>query len=78
MGRGAANKPLFCYREPNPIETPSSRGRVFLERNSNQWWLGQDELQSIRDYFLLKDQRGRSSWVYRNSDGAWFKQGEFH
>ena len=51
--------------------------KFFLERNSNQWWLGEDALQSIRDYFILKDQHGRSSWVYRTQHGAWFKQGEF-
>jgi hypothetical protein len=34
-------------------------------------------LQSIRDYFILKDHRGRCSWAYCNQDGAWFKQGEF-
>ncbi len=74
---GAANKPLFYYHSPLPIEVSNRVQRVFLERNSNQWWLGRDALQSIRDYFLLKDHRGRGSWAYRTGDGAWFKQGEF-
>lgn len=73
----ATNKPLFYYQSAQPIENPSPVQRVFLERNANQWWLGEDALQTIRDYFVLKDQRGRSSWVYRTQDGAWFKQGEF-
>jgi hypothetical protein len=73
----ATNKPLFYYPSAQPIENPGRMQRIFLERNANQWWLGEDALQTIRDYFILKDRRGRSSWVYRTQDGAWFKQGEF-
>ena len=74
---GASNKPLFYYQSAQPIENPGRMQKFFLERNANQWWLGEDALQSIRDYFILKDRHGRSSWVYRTQDGAWFKQGEF-
>ena len=73
----AANKPLFCYPEARPIDPPGRLRRIFLERNSNQWWLGEDALQSIRDYFMLEDEHGRASWVFRTRDGAWYKQGEF-
>ncbi len=73
----AANKPLFFYQTAQPIENPSQGEKIFLERNSNQWWLSEDALQSIRDYFILKDHNGRSSWAYRTQDGEWFKQGEF-
>ncbi len=73
----ATNKPLFYYQSAQPIENPSQVQKIFLERNSNQWWLGEDALQSIRDYFILKDRDGRASWVYRTQDGSWFKQGEF-
>lgn len=73
----AVNKPLFYYRHAEPIENPTAVEKIFLERNSNQWWLGEDALQSIRDYYILKDHSGRSSWVYRTQDGEWYKQGEF-
>ncbi len=73
----AANKPLFYYPDVQPIDHPGRLRRIFLERNSNPWWLGEDALQSIRDYFMLEDERGRTSWVYRTRDGAWYKQGEF-
>ncbi len=73
----ATNKPLFYYQAAQPIEPPGPMAKFFLERNSNQWWLGQDALQSIRDYYLLQDHRGRRSWVYRDGDGGWFKQGEY-
>lgn len=73
----ATNKPLFYYQSARPIENPSHVQKIFLERNSNQWWLSQDALQSVRDYFMLKDHNGRSSWVYRTQDGSWFKQGEY-
>ena len=73
----AANKPLFFYQPARQIDNPGKLQKIFLERNSNQWWLGEDALQSIRDYFILKDRNGRSSWAYRTQDGEWFKHGEF-
>ncbi|MCG6888478.1 MAG: hypothetical protein LJE92_02720 [Gammaproteobacteria bacterium] len=77
----AVNKPLFYFRAPQPIENPlhgaSPMQKFFLERNSSQWWLSPEGLQSIRDYFILKDHKGRCSWAFCNQDGAWFKQGEF-
>ena len=77
----AVNKPLFYFHAPQPIENPqhgaSPMQKFFLERNSSQWWLSPEGLQSIRDYFILKDHKGRCSWAFCNQDGAWFKQGEF-
>ena len=78
----SADKPLFYYQSAQAIEAPAMEGpsqvqKIFLERNSNQWWLGEDALQSIRDYFILKDHKGRSSWAYRTQQGEWFKQGEY-
>ncbi len=73
----AFNKPLFYYPEPLPIEMPTRMQKIFLERNSTRWWLGEDALRSIRDYYLVRHPRDGASWVYRNGDGLWFKQGEF-
>jgi hypothetical protein len=77
----AVNKPLFYFRAPQPIDNPlhgaSPMQKIFLERNSSQWWLSPEGLQSIRDYFILKDHKGRCSWAYCNQDGSWFKQGEY-
>ena len=77
----SADKPLFYLEDPQPIDNPQNLPghvqKIFLERNSGQWWLSQSALQSIRDYFILKDANGRRSWAYRNQDGEWFKQGEY-
>ena len=73
----AVNKPLFYYQHARPIDNPTAAEKIFLERNSNQWWLGEDALQSIRDYYILKDHNGRSYWAYRTQLGEWYKQGEF-
>lgn len=77
----ASNKPLFYFPTPQPIdnpsESPSRVQKIFLERNSSQWWLSPEGLQSIRDYFILKDRDGRCSWAFRNQYGVWFKQGEY-
>ena len=75
---GAANKPLFYCQPAEPIEVSERAHKVFLERGSAPWWLAEDGMLSIRDYYILRDGRGRASWAYRTRDGAWFKQGEFH
>lgn len=71
------NKPLFYCTAPQPIDIPGQAEKVFLERESGQWWLSSSALQSIRDYFILRDRHGRQSWVFRDQHGAWFKQGEY-
>ncbi len=73
----SSGRPLFYYADVQAIDVPSGMQKFFLERNSNQWWLAEDALQSIRDYFVLKDHKGRASWVYRDGNGNWFKQGEY-
>ena len=70
-------RPLFYYQQQSEIEVPDSRQRLFLERCSSQWWLQGTQASQIKDYFLLRDNRGRASWVYRNFDGRWFKHGEY-
>jgi len=75
---GAVNKPLFFCPSPEPIEAPERMRKVFLERCSEQWWLDGSALQAMRDYYLLQDHNGRLLWAFRSSDGAWYKQGEFH
>ena len=72
-----SNKPLFYYPEALAFDPPTGARKVFLERSSRQWWVSGDLLQSIRDYFIVLDERGRSSWAYREFDGSWFKHGEF-
>lgn len=73
----ATNKPLFFYPQAAPIDAPDRMQKIFLERSSEPWWLGQDLLQTIRDYFQLQDHNGRRSWVYRTQNGSWYKQGEY-
>ena len=75
---GAINKPLFYYQPAQPIDMPEPAHRIFLERGCAPWWLVEDALQSIRDYYIVRDRRGRASWAFRTLDGAWYKQGEFH
>jgi hypothetical protein len=75
---GAINKPLFCYQPAQPIEIPEPAQKVFLERASAPWWMAEDTIESMRDYYIVRDRRGRASWAYRTRDGAWFRQGEFH
>ena len=73
----AVNKPLFYYPDVIPIDVPKRMKKHFLERSSLRWWLADDALKSLRDYFVLTDEKGRSSWIYRDSDGDWYKQGEY-
>ena len=73
----SSQRPLFYYQAADEIEVPAARQRFFLERCSSQWWLHDDPQSQIKDYFVLRDSRGRASWVYRNYDGRWFRQGEY-
>jgi len=61
----------------NPWDSASPVEKIFLERNSSQWWLSPEGLQSIRDYFILRNRDGRRCWAFCNQDGEWFKQGEY-
>ena len=70
-------RPLFYYESPTEIEAPTVNPEIFLERCASRWWLYEDSEQQNRDYYVLKDTRGRASWVYRSFDGRWFKQGEY-
>ncbi len=68
---------FFIINSSQQIEAPASGQRLFLERCTSQWWLHESPERQIKDYFLLKDRQGRASWVYRDYDGKWFKQGEY-
>ena len=70
-------RPLFYYQSPIEIEAPTNSPGIFLERCASRWWLYEDPERQNRDYYVLKDTRGRASWVYRDGDGRWFKQGEY-
>lgn len=68
-------RPLFYYSEVQPIEPPLQHG-CFLERSAAPWWQT-GQLVGGRDYYIVRDQRGRASWVYRTREGCWFRQGEY-
>ena len=71
------DRPLFYYSSAREIETPVIKPRQFLERCASRWWLVEDIENQIKDYYVIKDGRGRASWVYRDYRGRWFKQGEY-
>ncbi len=71
----SVERPLFYYQEVQAIEAPT-RQPCFLERSAAPWWQT-GQLLGGRDYYILRDQRGRASWVYRTREGDWFRQGEY-
>ncbi len=71
------NRPLFYYPSTELIDEPATERFTFLERSSSDWWAQQESEAGSRDYFRLKDATGRLSWVYRDFNGLWFKQGEY-
>lgn len=70
-------RPLFYYPESQQIDIPAIRPHQFLERCASRWWLLEDSINQSKDYYVLKDHKGQASWVYRDGDGQWFKQGEY-
>ncbi len=70
-------RPLFYYPVVELIEQPQRGLFTFLERSVSDWWQQQACRLINRDYFQLKNSAGRLSWVYRDFNGLWFKQGEY-
>jgi hypothetical protein len=70
-------RPLFYHLESQQIEAPSIKPHQFLERCASRWWLIGDPINQNKDYYVLKDNQGHASWVYRDGEGHWFKQGEY-
>ncbi len=70
-------RPLFSYSSAQPVELPDNSRFTFLERCTNLWWQADDTGATNRDYYVMEDIRGRASWIYRDYDGQWFKQGEY-
>lgn len=71
------HRPLFYYPSIQPIEPPLASQFTFLDRSACDWWQ-QQECEAInRDYYCLKESAGRLSWIYRDFNGLWFKQGEY-
>ncbi|QFY60431.1 DNA polymerase Y family protein [Rhizobium grahamii] len=55
------------------------------ERVFGEWWKRDSELEAVRDYFVVEDERGQRLWVFRSGDGVdpetgshrWFIHGIF-
>ncbi|QFY63527.1 DNA polymerase Y family protein (plasmid) [Rhizobium grahamii] len=55
------------------------------ERVFGEWWKRDSELEAVRDYFVVEDDRGQRFWVFRSGDGIdletgshrWFLHGIF-
>ena len=71
------HRPLFYYQSAQAIKKPEGNRFKFLERCASHWWQNNDCQAINRDYYQLKGEQGRVSWIYRDSDGNWFKQGEY-
>ncbi|WP_353415478.1 DNA polymerase Y family protein [Brucella sp. NBRC 12953] len=55
------------------------------ERIFGEWWQRDSEMDAVRDYFVVEDDRGERLWVFRSGDGVdpetgshrWFMHGIF-
>lgn len=55
------------------------------ERVFGEWWLRNEELYAVRDYFQVEDEKGERFWLFRAGDGvheitgsqSWFIHGMF-
>jgi protein ImuB len=67
-------------RKPHRIRRADGPERVFGE-----WWVAEDEVFAVRDYFQVEDEDGQRFWLFRNGDGqhaatgdlSWFLHGVF-
>lgn len=68
-------RPLWLLPEPAPLadipgDWQEERGPERIEAG---WW----DSPAARDYYVLKDSKGRRLWAYRTSTGGWFAHGWF-
>ncbi len=55
------------------------------ERVFGEWWKRPNELEAVRDYFVIEDDEGQRFWIFRSGDGVdpdtgshkWFMHGVF-
>ncbi len=71
----AQQRPLFLYKTPQTIDTPSQTQLHFLESVMPQWW---DHAQSHgeRHYYKMTNPQGKMLWVFRESN-TWYLHGVF-
>lgn len=69
-------RPVWLLRRPAPVERKELTLLAGPERIETGWWDGQ-EVQ--RDYFVAKDPRGATVWVFRERSGKrqWYLHGIF-
>ena len=68
-------RPIWLMPEPQPLsriagEWQEERGP---ERIESGWW----QSPVMRDYYVLRDPRGRRLWAFRTPAGDWFAHGWF-
>jgi len=68
-------RPLWLLPEPAPLsdiagDWQEERGPERIEAG---WW----QSPVARDYYVLRDSKGRRLWAYRTPAGQWFAQGWF-
>jgi len=68
-------RPLWLLPQPAPLteiagDWQEERGP---ERVEAGWW----DSPMARDYYVLRDTKGRRLWAYRTSSGGWFAHGWF-
>ncbi|MDQ0561287.1 protein ImuB [Rhizobium mesoamericanum] len=80
---------LLPDRPPVSITWRGKRHKIVRadgpERVFGEWWKRDSELEAVRDYFVVEDERGQRLWVFRSGDGIdpetgshrWFLHGIF-
>jgi protein ImuB len=71
-------RPLWLIASPRPLATDPASAELKLvsgpERIETGWWDGNDV---GRDYFVGRNARGETLWLYREREGQWFVHGVF-
>ncbi|TCR80775.1 protein ImuB [Rhizobium sp. BK376] len=80
---------LLPDRPPVSIVWRGTRRKVMRadgpERIFGEWWQRDAEMEAVRDYFIVEDERGERLWIFRSGDGIdpatgshrWFMHGIF-
>lgn len=68
-------QPFYISAKKEEIAPETIKFKKFLERSSSDWWLGVDENDSLRDYYICQLVNREVVFAFKDYKGNWFKYG---
>lgn len=73
----AAQRPLYIFSEPTPIQLEKNARLIFLESLTTKWWASDQEKFQERHYYKYLDSENRVLWIFKTDSEKWYQHGIF-